>query len=118
MTNYIQPGDSITLAAPSGGVVTGGVYVIGQLLVVATTTAAQTIPFVGKTTGCFSVTKVGSQAWTAGAIVYYDEGNARFTTTATGAFRAGVAIEAVGSGAGETTGKVRLDGVARINEDT
>lgn len=118
MNNFLQPGDAVTLTAPSGGVVAGGVYVIGQLLVVAATSAAQGAEFVGKTTGCFTVTKVGSQAWTQGAIVYFDEGNARFTTVPTGNFRAGVALEAVGSGAGLTTGKVRLDGVARINEDT
>lgn len=118
MDNFISPGDSLTLIAPSGGVTAGTPKQIGQLLVVPTTSASATNPFVGKVTGVFSVTKVGSQAWTAGAIVYWDEANDRFTTVATGNLRAGVAVEAVGSGAGETTGKVRLDGVARVQEDT
>lgn len=114
MINFIQPGDSVEFTAPSGGVVSGTPKLIGQLVVVPTVTVAQTVRFVGKTTGVFSVPKVGSQAWTEGARVYWDEGNDRFTTTAAGNVEAGVAVEAVGSGAGETTGIVRLDGVARV----
>lgn len=118
MNNFVQPGDSLTLVAPSGGVTTGVPVQIGQLLVVPASSVAQTLPFVGKVTGVFTVTKAGSQAWTAGAVVYWDSGNSNFTTVATGNFRAGVAVAAVGSGSGETTGTVRLDGVARVQEDT
>lgn len=118
MDNFLQPGDSVEFTAPSGGVTAGTPVLIGQLLVVPATTASQTNKFVGKTTGVFSVTKVGSQAWTEGAIVYWDAANDRFTTVATGNFRAGVAVEAVASGANDTTGKVRFDGVARATEDT
>lgn len=118
MNNFKQPGDSIEFTAPSGGVTSGTPVLIGQLLVIPAVTAAQTIKFVGKTTGVFTVTKVGSQAWVEGAIVYWDAGNSRFTTVAAGNFRAGVATVAVGSGAGETTGVVRLDGVGRVTEDT
>lgn len=113
MNNFVQRGDVITLTAPSGGVVSGGVYLIGGLLVVAAADVAQTLPFEGKVTGVFDVTKVGSQAWTEGAKVYWDNGNTRFTTTSGGNTLAGVAVAAVGAGAGETTGRVRLDGVTR-----
>jgi len=113
MINFHQPGDVVTLTAPSGGVVSGRFYKIGSLLVCATADVAQTLPFEGKTTGVFRVTKVGSQAWTEGLIVYWDTGNARFTSTSGGNQQAGVALEAVGAGAGETTGLVRLDGIAR-----
>lgn len=118
MNNFVQPGDSVTLIAPSGGVTAGVPKQIGQLLVVPAVTALVGVSFVGKVTGVFTVTKVGSQAWTQGAVVYWDESNDRFTTVATGNFRAGIAVTAVGSGAGETTGVVRLDGVARVQEDT
>lgn len=111
-TNYIQPGDCITLTAPSGGVTSGGVYLFGNLLVVATSTAAEGATFEGCTTGVFSVTKAGSQAWTVGALVYWDNSAKNFTTTSTSNYRAGCAVAAVGSGAGETTGKVRLNGQA------
>lgn len=113
MRNYLQPGDSLTYTAPSGGVVSGQPYLIGGLLVIATLTAAQTLPFTGKATGVFEVEKPGSQAWTEGAKIYWDNSARKFTTTAASNTLVGTAYEAVGAGAGETTGVVRLDGVAR-----
>jgi predicted RecA/RadA family phage recombinase len=110
-TNFVQPGESIEFTAPSGGVVSGTPKQIGQVLVVPMVTAAQTVRFNGMIRGVFTVTKVGSQAWTEGAIVYWDSGNARFTTVGPGNLRAGFATQAVGSGAGATTGEVFLDGV-------
>lgn len=113
MNNYLQPGDSLTFIA--GGTITAGQVVkVGQIIGIAMHGASSGQPYTIKTEGVFRVTKVGSQAWTAGAIVYWN--GTAFTTTATGAFRAGVAYEAVGNGVGETTGKVRLDGVGRVQE--
>jgi predicted RecA/RadA family phage recombinase len=117
-SNFTQPGIIVTLTAPTGGVVSGGVYQIGQLLVVAMADAAETLPFEGRTTGVFTVTKIGSQAWSEGDLVYWDDGNTRFTTVEAGHLLAGHAVAAVASGAGDTTGSVRLDGVARLNEAT
>lgn len=116
MENFRQDGEALTLTAPSGGVVSGGVYQIGQLVVVAAQSAAEGASFVGKTRGVFSVTKVGSQAWTVGALVYWDASESYFTTTASGNRLAGYAVEAVGSGAGETTGKVFLTDSPRADE--
>lgn len=113
MKNYVESGEVLTLTAPSGGVVSGVAYKIGSLIVVATVTVAQTLPFAAIVTGVISYTKPGSQAWTEGVKVYWDNSAKKFTTTSGGNTLAGVAAEAVGSGAGETTGKVRLDGVAR-----
>ncbi len=111
MRNFVQPGESLSgFIAPGGGVVSGGVYLIGASLVVAANDAAAGAEFTGMVIGVFEVTKVGTQAWAVGAAVYWDNGNTRFTTTAGGNLLAGVATEAVGAGAGETTGKVRLSG--------
>jgi predicted RecA/RadA family phage recombinase len=118
MDNFTQPGEVLTFTAPAGDVVSGGVYQIGGLLVVAAADAAEGDEFEGQTRGVFSVTKTGSQAWTEGARVYWDAVAEEFTTTAPGNHLAGVAVEAVGSGPGETTGKVYLDGVARADEST
>ena len=60
-------------------------------------------------TGVFDVTKIGSQAWTVGSKVYWDDTNKRCTTVATDNSLIGVAIEAVASGAGDTIGRVRLN---------
>ena len=59
--------------------------------------------------GVFKVTKAASQAWTQGALVYWDDTNKNFTTTSSGNTLAGFAFEPVGSGAGETTGYVKLN---------
>ena len=59
--------------------------------------------------GVFDITKVGSQAWTVGAKVYWDDTNKRCTTVATDNTLIGVAVEAVASGAGDTIGRVRLN---------
>lgn len=112
-SNFRKQGDTVTLLAPSGGVVSGGLYVIGALAVVALKTAAEGVAFEGRVTGEFALTKVGSQAWTQGAKINWDAGNSRCTTaTTSGFFPIGVATAAVGSGSGETTGYVRLNGVA------
>lgn len=114
MKNFVQPGEILTLTAPSGGVTSGTAYKIGDLIVVATVDAAEGVgfaAFVGR--GVISYTKPGSQAWAEGVKVYWDDSAKKFTTTSGGNTLAGVAAEAVGAGAGETTGKVRLDGVAR-----
>lgn len=110
--NFRKSGDVVTLTAPSGGVVAGMLYVIGSLPVVALNSAAQGAAFEGKTSGEFTLPKVGSQAWAEGAKVNWDAANSRCSTaTTTGFFPIGVATVAVGSGAGETSGVVRLSGV-------
>lgn len=110
-TNYVQPGDTLPFVAPVGGVVSGGFYVHGALVVCAMVTAAAAAEYSGKICGVFEVTKVGSQAWTQGEAVYWDAGNTRFTTTAGGNTLAGNAANTVGAGAGETTGRVLLNGL-------
>lgn len=112
MINYYQPGSVQDFIAPSGGVVSGGFYVFGTLIVCATVDAAEGATFAGKITGVFTVTKPGSQAWTHGAAIYLTAGSATtFTTSAGGNTLAGVTAGVVGSGAGETTGLVLLNGL-------
>ncbi len=108
---YLHEGETLDLVAPSGGVTSGTALLIGVLVVIPTTTAAAGAVFSGSIAGAHTITKVGSQAWTALAKVYWDDTNKNFTTTASGNIFAGYAIEAVGSGAGETTGKVLLNGL-------
>lgn len=111
MKNTIAKGDRIPFVT-AGAVAAGAPVLVGAILGVAetaATAAGQTI--IVALVGVFSVPKIGSQAWTVGAAVYWDAGNSRFTTVVTGAIR-GVAFAAVGAGAGETTGQVRLQGAA------
>lgn len=113
MKNYINKGERMTFTAPTDGVTSGVPVLIGALLVVPIATVAQTMKFAGQTVGVISYTKPGSQAWTEGAKIYWDNTAKNFTTTVGSNTLVGVAAEAVGAGAGETLGKVRLDGVAR-----
>jgi predicted RecA/RadA family phage recombinase len=116
MKKFVQPGDILTLTVPSGGVVKDIPKQIGQIVVVPTSTVAYvagTEYFEGLVTGVVDVPKIGSQAWTEGAVVFWDEGNDRATTSGAGNIQLGVAVQAVGSGASETTGRVRLDGIGR-----
>lgn len=113
MQNFIQPGDVLTLTAPAGGVVSGTAYKIGQLLVVAAITADAAAAFEGKTTGVFTLPKATAQAFAEGALVYWDNTAKKITTTALGNLLVGVAVAA--ALAADTTGLIRLDGVARVN---
>lgn len=110
-TNFIQPGDIMEYTAPSGGTTAGVGVLIGNLVVIALDTAAEGDKFRGATSGVWSHVKPGSQSWSEGAIVYWDNSGKKFTTTSTSNYRAGVAAAAVGSGSGETTGLVRLNGI-------
>ena len=118
MKTYVQPGEAVEYTAPSPGVVSGVPVQIGQILVVPTVTAATGARFNGLIEGVVTGPKTASQAWAEGAIIYWDSSPAAFTTVATGNLQVGTATVAVGNGAGETTGTVRLDGIGRSQEDT
>lgn len=118
MKNFVQPGEAVEYTAPNGGVTSGVPVQIGQLLVIATVTAAAGARFNGLISGVISYAKAGSQAWAEGAIVYWDANPGVFTTVAAGNLQAGTAAVAVGAGADETLGVVRLDGIGRSQEDT
>jgi predicted RecA/RadA family phage recombinase len=108
MKNYVQPGNTLPLTAPSGGV-TGGVgYVIGAIFAVAHDAAAQGAEFQGATVGVFALAKSGSLTFTQGEAVFWDNTAKAVKKTATGYFKIGTAIAAVGSSA--TTINVRLNG--------
>ncbi len=111
---YVQPGDVLTLTAPTGGVVSGTPYQIGQLLVIAMVTAAEAAAFEGMVSGVHDLPKVSAQAWTEGALVYWDDTAKLVTTTAAGNLLIGAASAAAANPS--ATGRVRLSGYARANE--
>lgn len=110
-TNYVQEGDFVTVAAPSGGTTSGNAYLITGIFGVATTTQLVGVDVELATSGVWTLTKVGSQAWSVGDRIYWDDANTRCTSDAGAGIYIGVATEAVASGAGDTTGKVRLNGL-------
>lgn len=117
-TKYVQDGRILTLVAPSGGVTVNVPKAIGKLVVLPMVTAAEGESFAAYVEGVIKVTKVGSQAWTEGALVYWDAGDSRFTTTAADGVPAGIATAAVASGAGDTTGYVKLNATGQAQAAT
>lgn len=111
MKNFIMHGDTLSFTAPYA-VASGGGFKVGQLFAVAVGAADNATPVEGKLTGVHELTKVGSQAWTVGALVYWDNTNKRCTTSGSGNMLIGAAVAAVGNTAGETLGVVRLNGQA------
>lgn len=111
MKNFVQPGANLTLAAPYA-VTSGAGALIGSIFGVASEAldSAETGVFVVE--GVFDLAKAASQAWTVGVKVYWDNTAKNCTTTSSANTLIGVAVVAVGSGAGETTGRVRLGIVA------
>lgn len=114
MKNFLGKGDNVTLAAPYDRTAGQGAQ-IGQLFGVASSDVLSGADGVFDTRGIYELTKVGSQAWTVGAAIYWDDTNKYCTTTATSNLLIGCAMVAVGSGAGETLGVVRLNGTVKAS---
>lgn len=108
--NYIQVGNTLVLVAPTGGVISGQLYVIGSLPVVAEFSAAEGDLFEGTACGVYQFPKTAANTPAAGAKAYYDTTLHQVTTTATANTLIGVFTEAYANGT--TVANVRLNGVA------
>lgn len=106
MKNYIQPGNSLTVPAPSGGVTSGQAVAIGSLRGFAAAIAAEgkDVPVVR--VGVFECVKIAGEAWTVGAKLYLKADGSGFTTTASGNTVFGFAAAAAGSA--DTVGQILL----------
>lgn len=109
MKGFNSPGDSLEFTAPAGGVVAGTGVKIGDILVIATVTAAAGEKFTGVRNGVVEHAKTSAQAWTEGQQLNWDNTNKVFTTVTTGNFKAGVAGAAAANPS--STGPVVLSGV-------
>lgn len=107
MKNYVQEGNIITVPAPYD-VASGAGALVGTLFGVAQTAAASgaAVPLVVR--GVFTLAKAASQAWTAGAAIYWDNTNKVCTTSASGNTMIGKATAAVANGTGDVLGDVLL----------
>ncbi len=112
MKNFIQPGDTVTVAAPYA-VSSGAGVQVGVLFGIAATTAALGANVELKTTGVFEIPKNAAEAWTVGQPVYWDNTNKRATSTALTGSLIGVALAAAANPS--STGIVRLNGFFSIS---
>lgn len=108
MKNYVQPGKTISLAAPYA-VTSGDGLLIGSIFGIASGNAAIGENLEVDLVGVFDLKKTASQAWSVGDKVYWDNTAREVTKTGTGNTLIGVAVDNVGNSAGETVGRVRLN---------
>ena len=102
-----QPGVSIELTAPAGGVVANEGYMVGELFVIAANgDVAAGKPFVGQAAGVFEIDKVSAQAWAEGDVIYWDD-SGKLASNVSGDRAIGRAIAAAANPT--STGLVKLD---------
>lgn len=106
MRNFQKPGKTLSLPAPTGGVVGGSFVKIGSIFGVAVQDAAEGELFDLETGGIYDFPKTSAQAWTIGAIIYATTDGV-MTTVSTDNTKVGVAVAVAANPSG--TGRVRLN---------
>ena len=115
MRNFVSQGTTREFTA-AADVKSGDVVVVGDAIGIATGDVDNGEQGILNLTGVYDIPKAASQAWTVGAAVYWDDGDDVATTVAVDNALLGIAVQAVGSGAEETTGRVRLNGAFGVPE--
>lgn len=96
MRNFIQPGGTLDLVAPSGGVTSGVGVLIGAIFAVASVDADEGETFAGAVRGVFELaatTHASTQAMSAGDPAYWDASTKKITKTASGNAMVAVVVE-------------------------
>ena len=107
MKNFIGVGNRVTLTA-AAVTTSGQAVLIGSLFGIAESAAVIGDPLVLMLNGIYDLPKTASQAWTVGQLIYWDVATSRVTNVVATNKLIGVAVLAVGAGAGEIIGRVRL----------
>jgi len=93
MKNYICKGERIETVAPTGGITSGDLFLIGSKVAVSQDTAAEGVAIVGYLSGVFSIPKAVG-AITIGQPLYFVSADGNVSTTAAGGVLAGYAYVA------------------------
>lgn len=105
MKNYICTGERLDVAAPSGGLTSGQVYIVGSKATVVVSGGAEGVLCSVMTEGVFELAKAVG-AITIGQRLFWDSTNSCLTTTAGGNTYVGYAFKA--SLSADTTGFVTM----------
>lgn len=108
MKNFVQPGETLDLTAPVGGVVSGTAYLIGALFVVAQHSAAAGETFAARTEGVYTLPKKGTDVVAEGVALYWDNAAKELTVTSSGNTKVGAAVAAASGSVSSV--RVRLNG--------
>lgn len=109
MQNFIQPGNTLTLTAPYA-VDSGDGALVGYIFGVAATDMESGDSGEFQLTGVFLLEKATGSAWAAGERIYWNDSTKKCSDDSTVGQLIGTATAAAASG--NTTGHVRLNGVA------
>lgn len=112
MKNYVQRGENITVAAPTGGVSSGNLIIVGALAGVAVADAAAGDAVTLATVGVFTLPKRLSASFASGAVIAWTLPEAYADVAGSGRYPIGVCTEPATPG--EASVKVRLDGVSTV----
>ena len=100
MKNMVQPGDSIDIIAPTGGVISGVGVRLVNLFGVAIATVAQTLDAVLQVEGVVDIAKLSSDNMTVGLKVNWNNSNSEVQLATSDLDNVGTVVEVA---AGSTT---------------
>lgn len=107
--NYVAAGRTIDFAAPYNRN-PGEAALLGSLVGISLGTLLSTVIGSWAVEGVWDVAKVNAQAWTAGALIYWDDSAKLFTNVSTSNTRVGIAALAAANPT--AVGRVRLNGTS------
>lgn len=113
-TTFLQPGESLTMVAPTGGVTAGVGVLIGQIFGVALDTKAQTLSFELAIRGVFEVAKTAADEIAIGDALYWDDTAKEVNATSTAQKEVGYAVTAAPADT-TTTVQIRLTPTVRTD---
>jgi predicted RecA/RadA family phage recombinase len=108
MKNAVQNGEVLTLTAPYART-SGQGMLVGSIFAVCTADAGNGATVEAEVGGVFDLAKVSAQAWTVGALIYWDDSAKLTTTVSTSNKLVGIATAVAANPS--STGRVRLNGV-------
>ncbi len=108
--NKIADGKVLTMIAPSGGVVSGSGYKIGDVFGVATVSADAGAEFALDLEGVYALPKAATITPNPGVKLYWDDTAKNVTTTSASNTLIGAHAGKAAAGATDTTIRVRLNG--------
>lgn len=106
MKNFSQPGNTLDLVAPSGGVVSGNAFIIGSIFAVANATKAAGEVVAGDVEGVHELDKLVTNVVAVGAKLNFNNTNKELQLATSDLDGVATAIEAAGNGV--TKVKVKL----------
>ncbi len=113
MKNFVQPGNTVTVTAPSGGVSSGDIVVVGGLIGVAAFDAVEGAEVEISTVGVYALPAAAADDIGVGDLLYYDAAGPSLTKTAGSGSKplAGVAVSAAGAGVTTVRCKLGVHGI-------